>query len=67
MQEEQQKVLEYFLPPSGVRFLDQIRPYGPMILLGIIFVLPMIGIDIFGIIISPLLRLISRLLLGVPI
>jgi Zn-dependent protease len=62
-----EKVLEFFLPPAGVRFLDQIRPYGPLILLGIVFILPFFGIDLFGIIISPLLRLISRILLGVPL
>jgi Zn-dependent protease len=62
-----EKVLEYFLPPAGVRFLDQIRPYGPMILLGFIFVLPMIGIDLFGIILFPLLRTIQSILIGVPL
>lgn len=62
-----EKVLEYFLPPSGVRFLDQIRPYGPMILMALIFVLPMIGIDLFGIILFPLLRTIQSLLIGVPL
>jgi Zn-dependent protease len=62
-----EKVLEYFLPPSGARILDQIRPYGPMILLGLIFVLPMIGIDLFGIILFPLLRTIQSFLIGVPL
>jgi Zn-dependent protease len=62
-----EKVLEFFLPPAGVEFLDQIRPYGPLILLGIVFVLPILGIDIFGIILSPLLRLISSILIGVPL
>ncbi len=62
-----EKVLEFFLPPAGVRFLDQIRPYGPMILLAIVLVLPYFGIDIFGIILRPLLRTISSILIGVPL
>lgn len=62
-----EKVLEYFLPPAGVKLLDQIRPYGPLILLGIIFVLPMLGIDLFGMILRPLLRTISSILIGVPL
>lgn len=62
-----EKVLEYFLPPAGVNVLDRIRPYGPMILLAIVFVLPILGVDIFGIILRPLLRTISSLLIGVSL
>ncbi len=62
-----EKVLEYFLPPAGVDFLDRIRPYGPMILLAIVFVLPILGFDLFGMILTPLLRTISSLLIGVSV
>ena len=62
-----EKVIEYFLPPSGVRFLDSIRPYGPLILLAVVFVLPMIGIDLFGMIFYPVLRILLKLILGVAI
>ncbi len=62
-----EKVLEFFLPPAGVRFLDQIRPYGPMLLLAIVLVLPYFGIDLFSIILRPLLRTISSILLGVSL
>ncbi len=62
-----EKVLEYFLPPAGVNFLDRIRPYGPMILLAIVFVLPILGLDLFGMILTPLLRTISSLLIGVSV
>jgi Zn-dependent protease len=62
-----EKILEYFLPPAGVNVLDRIRPYGPMILLAIIFVLPILGVDVFGIILRPLLRTISSLLIGVSL
>jgi Zn-dependent protease len=62
-----EKVIEYFLPPSGVRFLDSIRPYGPLILLAVVFVLPMLGIDLFGMIFYPVLRIFLKLILGVAI
>ncbi|MCE5208802.1 MAG: site-2 protease family protein [Chloroflexi bacterium] len=62
-----EKVLEYFLPPAGVDFLDRIRPYSPLILLGIVFILPILGFDLFGMILNPLLRAISSLLLGVSL
>ncbi|MEM5775730.1 MAG: hypothetical protein AAGU05_12085, partial [Anaerolineaceae bacterium] len=62
-----EKVIEFFLPPAGVDFLDRIRPYGPMILLAIIFVLPILGFDLFGMILTPLLRTISSLLIGVSL
>lgn len=42
-----EKVVSYFLPPSGQDAFDQLRPYGPMILLALLFLLPMIGVDIF--------------------
>ena len=52
-----EKVLEPFLPPSALNTLDRIRPYGPLILMAIVFILPAIGIDIFGWIMTPLMRL----------
>jgi Zn-dependent protease len=35
-----EKVLDYFLPPSGQTFLDTIRPYGSLILIAVVFLLP---------------------------
>jgi Zn-dependent protease len=43
-----EKVAEYFLPPGGQDFLSRIRPYGPMILLVLLFLTPSVGLDIFG-------------------
>lgn len=59
-----EKVLDYFLPPAGVRFLESIRPYGPMILMVILFVLPLVGIDVIGRVIQPVFNLLARLLIG---
>jgi Zn-dependent protease len=60
-----EKVLDYFLPPAGQRVLENIRPYGSMILMVIVLVLPMLtGINLIGKIIVPALDLFSRLLIG---
>jgi Zn-dependent protease len=40
------KILDYFLPPHLSRSLDSIRPYGPMILMAVVFLGPMLGIPI---------------------
>jgi|Deesub1362A_J573_1020465.scaffolds.fasta_scaffold00787_19 Zn-dependent protease len=57
-----EKVAEYFLPPSGRQMLLQLRPYGPLLLMALIFVLPRLGIDILGLlIVAPSLRIFSLL------
>jgi Zn-dependent protease len=35
-----EKVVTYFLPPSGQAFMDTLRPYGSIILMVVVFVLP---------------------------
>lgn len=59
-----EKVLDYFLPPSGARMLESIRPYGPMILLVILFVLPLVGINLLGTVIQPAFTALAKLLIG---
>ncbi len=45
------KILPYFLPPQwGWRF-ENLRPYGPVILLILVFVAPMLGLDILGLVV----------------
>lgn len=41
-----EKVLEYFLPPSGRATLYRLRPYGPILLMALLFVAPLIGLDL---------------------
>jgi Zn-dependent protease len=57
-----EKVAEYFLPPAGQDFLTRIRPYGPMILLALLFLAPMAGLDVFGWLIGGPVQQIFRLL-----
>jgi len=59
-----EKVLDHFLPPSLARGLETIRPYGPLILMAVIFVLPMVGIDVISLVIMPTLNFLGRLLTG---
>jgi Zn-dependent protease len=59
-----EKIATYFLPPKWGDMFDQIRPYGPMILLVLLFVLPMIGFDFIGTVITPVLFWLLSALVG---
>lgn len=59
-----EKILYYLLPVSGQRFMDSIRPYGPMILLAVLFLGPLFGINIIGSIIGPPLSALISVLTG---
>lgn len=59
-----EKIASYVLPPSAGRFLDQIRQFGPIILIVMLFILPRLNIDIFSAVIYPVLYRIAGLLIG---
>lgn len=58
------KIAEYFLPPNIGVYFDRIRPFGPLILFGLVALGSFVGIDILGEIIGPPLRLLLQLLIG---
>ena len=58
-----EKIAMYLFPPAGQDFLDRIRPYSSIILLGVIFFLPYIGINLLGWVIGPPLRTLFSLLI----
>jgi len=58
------KIADYFFPPSWQRVLQTIRPYGSLILLLLLFVLPRIGFDVLGTLIYPPIFTIGRMLIG---
>lgn len=58
------KILNFFLPDNWARTVESIRPYGPMILLALLFLFPLIGFDIIGTILGPPMRLLLDLLLA---
>lgn len=59
-----EKILTYFLPPSGKQFMESIRPYGSIILLAAIFVLPRFGFDLFQFLVWEPVIEVYRLLMG---
>lgn len=59
-----EKIAEYFFPPSWARVLEKIAPYGPIILLAIMFVLPIFGINILGAVMYPVVNKLVSLLAG---
>jgi Zn-dependent protease len=58
------KIADYFFPPSIGRVLEVIRPYGPMILIVLLFVGPRFGFDFIGQFVFPPVTALFRLLLG---
>jgi len=60
-----EKVAEYFLPPAWQRGLERISPYGPLILMALFFLPSVIGFDLLGSVMTPVLINLMRLLLGV--
>jgi Zn-dependent protease len=62
-----EKIIDYLLPESWRHGFERIRPYSTLILLLFIFVLPMIGVDVFGWIITPVLTNLYKLLLGIKL
>lgn len=58
------KIADFFFPPSWARVLERIRPYGPIILMVILFGLPIIGIDVIGTLLFPPIRTVYDLLVG---
>jgi Zn-dependent protease len=59
-----EKILYYLLPVSGQRVMDNIRPYGPIILLAVVFAGPLLGFNLLGSIIGPPLSAMMSVLVG---
>lgn len=59
-----EKVIAYFLPEHWAEAMERISPYSAYILLFIVFILPMIGIDIMDIILNQPLIGMTRFLIG---
>jgi Zn-dependent protease len=57
-------ILQGLLPPDLAYQLDGVRQYGFMIMLGVLFVLPLIGLNVLGLIIGPILTAFWTLLVG---
>jgi Zn-dependent protease len=58
------KIADYFFPRSWSRVMDRIRPYGPLILLAVVFIGPRFGLNVIGWIMGPPLNSLLTLLIG---
>ncbi len=59
-----EKIASYFFPPPLDRVMDTIRPYGSMILLALVFLGPLLGVNVINWIMGPPLTNLYMLLLG---
>ena len=59
-----EKVADFLMPAAWVRTWESIRPYGPVLLLILLFAAPMVGLNIIGWLINPPLQFLSSLLIG---
>lgn len=59
-----EEILTYLLPPDLERKYEEIRPYGPYILLALLFLGPLIGLNIIDAVIGPAIFALGRFLLG---
>jgi Zn-dependent protease len=59
-----EKVFYSIAPPSVARVMDQIRPYGPILLLVLVFLGPVLGFNLLGWILGPPLQALMSLLVG---
>jgi Zn-dependent protease len=58
------KILYYLLPSSGQQVMDNIRPYGPVLLLILVFSGAFLPFNLIGSIIGPPLNALTNLLTG---
>jgi Zn-dependent protease len=59
-----EKVVSELLPAGAAAVYDRIRPYGPFVLMILIFIGPRINFDLIGMIMTPLINGAQTLLLG---
>ena len=59
-----EKVLDFLLPSNLRNEWNKIKQYGPILLLVLIFVLPMVGFDFISVVLTPALSGLLRLLIG---
>ena len=58
-----EEILEFVLPAAWDEGWQRIKPYGPYILMGLFVLGPLIGFNLIGVIISPIITGMANLLL----
>jgi len=59
-----EEILIFFLPTSLERVYENIRPYGPYILIVLLFLGPLVGFSLIDSVLSPAIFTLGRILLG---
>ncbi|HSB89578.1 MAG TPA: site-2 protease family protein [Anaerolineales bacterium] len=59
-----EKVFGYFLPPPGQEFLARLRPYGPLILLAVVFLGPLVGFNVLQWLVGVPANVVARILIS---
>jgi len=59
-----EEILIFFLPTSLERVYEKIRPYGPYILIILLFLGPLVGFSLIDSVLSPAIFTLGRILLG---
>jgi Zn-dependent protease len=59
-----EEIMEFVLPRSWENEWQRIKPYGPYILMGLFLLGPLLGLNLIGMIINPIVDGMARLLLG---
>ncbi len=59
-----EKIAEYFLPQRAADFMARMVPYGPILLMALLFLLPMLGLDVISAVIGHTLSNLYYLLIG---
>jgi Zn-dependent protease len=60
-----EKVLEFLLPDEWAEQYAKLRPYGPILLMVLVLVLPRFGVDVLGSIMNPIIIGLEHVLMGV--
>lgn len=59
-----EKVLDFILPEEMANHYARLKPFGPILLMVVVFVLPRFGVDVLNSIMSPILNFFQIVLLG---
>jgi Zn-dependent protease len=59
-----EKLVSYLLPSSAAPFYEKYRQFGPLLLIALVVLMPLLGFDLFGSVISPIINQLTMFLIG---
>lgn len=60
-----EKILEFLLPQEWAEKYRLLQPYGPILLMVLVFVAPRLGFDLIGAVLTPVITFFQQILIGV--